>query len=442
MQKLRKGTQRIHNTMQTYFQEAPLNRRQLLKVGAVGGLTLTHYLRAFASQKGTPKRSAIFIYMEGGPSHQDTFDLKPNAPAEVRGEFKPISTEVPNMHVCEHLPELAKRANQFAIIRSVSHNVADHGLGKKYVLTGNKPTQTVSYPEYGSVVSRQFPSDADLPTYVSIDESFAGPGYLGSQYSPLTADKPKHGFEYHVRGVSMDDGLTVGRYKLQKQLLDDLDTAFRGFENLDDQVRSMDRFAQQAYEIISSPKTRAAFDLSKEKESESDRFGKHEFGQSLLLAARLIEAGVHFVTVRLRPAEFDFDTHLDNFSRLSTLLPPFDRGLADLFDRLSERSLFSSTAILCMGEFGRTPKINPNSGRDHWARAMCALIAGGAIKGGQVIGATDATASAPAGTAYTPDDLAATFFANIGIDPRTEFQSNVGRPITLVRDGEPIGDVF
>ena len=420
-----------------------INRRRLLKIGALGaGLSLTQYLRLQAEQTSTKNRSAIFIFMEGAPSHQDTFDLKPNAPLDVRGEFKPVATNVAGIQICEHLPLLAERADKYAIIRGITHNVADHGLAKKYLLTGNNSSQTVSYPEYGSVVSRQFPSAEDLPTYVSIDESFVGPGYLGSRYSPLTADKPKHGVPYSVRGVTLDDGLTIEKYKSQKALLDDLDTAFRGFEELDDQIRGMDRFQEQAYDIISAPRTRHAFDLSKEKPTESDRFGKHEFGQSLLLAARLIEAGVHFVTVRLRPAEFDFDTHQDNFSRLRQLLPPFDRALSALLDRLEERGLLSSTAVMASGEFGRTPKINKTGGRDHWSRAMCALMAGGNVRGGQVIGETDATAAEPASVGYSPDDLAASFFANIGISPETEFQSNVGRPITLVRNGTPIRGLF
>jgi len=423
-----------------------LNRREMITVGTLGaGLTLSQFLRLKASEpRGKPAehRSGIFIFMEGGPAHQDTFDLKPAAPANVRGDFNPTSTNVAGLHICEHLPQLARSIEKFAIIRGVTHNVADHGLGKKYLLTGNKPSQTVSYPEYGSVVSHEHPSAADLPTYVSIDEAFVGPGYLGARYSPLTADKPQHGSRYTVRGVSLEDGLTVAKYKSQKKLLDDLDTAFAGYEDLDDQIRGADRFAEQAYDIISSPRTRMAFDLSREQPAESDRFGKHEFGQTLLLAARLIEAGVHFVTVRLRPADFDFDTHSDNFSRLKSLLPAFDRGLSALLARLSERGLLSSTAIFATGEFGRTPKINAQAGRDHWARAMCAVMAGGDVRGGQALGATDATAAEPAAAGYTPNDLGASFFQNIGIDPRTEFRSDVGRPITLIRDGNPISGLW
>ena len=421
-----------------------ISRRSLLQVGTLGaGFTLAKCLQLQAAGKiRTPLRSAIFVFMEGGPSHQDTFDLKPAAVSAVRGEFQPIQTDVADVQICEHLPLLAERMQRYAIIRGITHNLADHGIGKKYLLTGNRPTPVLKYPEYGCVVSRQHPSAKDLPTYVAIDESFVGPGYLGTQYSALTAEKPRHGFPYRVRGVTLEDGLTVAKYKRQKQLLDDLDTAFRGFEQLNSETVALDRFTQQAYQIVSSPRTRSAFDLTKERSSQSDRFGKHEFGQSLLLASRLIEAGVHFVTVRLRPAQFDFDTHFNNFTKLKTLLPPFDRGLAALLDRLQERDLLSSTALFVAGEFGRTPKINGSAGRDHWARAMCALMAGGDVRGGQVIGATDKTASAPLADGFSPDDLAASFFRNIGISPEREFQTNVGRPVTLIRNGSPIEQLF
>ena len=204
---------------------ALFSRRQMLKVGALGGLTLSQYMRLQASAKEpSQKRSGIFIFLEGGPSHQDTFDLKPDAPSEYRGEFKPIPTSVPGIQICEHLPELAKRAKDYAIIRGLSHTLADHGIGKKYMLTGNRPSQTLSYPEYGAVVSKVHPSARDLPSYVSIDESFVGPGYLGNEYSALTANKPTFGIPYSVRGISLEDGLTVEKYNSQKKLLDDLDS--------------------------------------------------------------------------------------------------------------------------------------------------------------------------------------------------------------------------
>ncbi len=422
--------------------EQPISRRQWLRVGVLGtSLTLSRYLRAQGSTE-SPKRSAIFVFLEGGPSHLDTFDMKPEAEVGIRSEFRPIATSVPGIAFCEHLPMLAARADRFAILRGITHNLADHGIGKEYLLTGNRPSRVLKYPEYGSVVSHQHPNRSDLPSYVSIDESFVGPGYLGAEYGPLTAEKPRHGQPYQVRGVTLDDGLTVAKYRSRQRLLDDLDTAFRGYEGLDDSVRGWDRFQDQAHRIISAPRTREAFDLTREPASESVRFGTHEFGQSLLLASRLIEAGVHFVTVRLRPAEFDFDTHANNFSQLRSLLPPMDRGLAALLDRLEERGRLDSTALLVAGEFGRTPRINAQAGRDHWARAMFALMAGGRVHGGQVLGATDRTGSEPIGHGYTPDDLAASYFRNIGIDPQTQFQTNTGRPVMLVRDGQPIEDLF
>ncbi|PAY19946.1 hypothetical protein CKO51_08300 [Rhodopirellula sp. SM50] len=419
-----------------------LNRRQLLQVGALGGsLSLSQFLRSSAAAGHADSgRSAILVFLGGGPSHQDTFDMKPDAPVEYRGQFKPISTRVPGIQICEHLPRLAQRTDKLAIIRGITHSLADHGLGTRYLMTGNLPTPVVSYPMYGSVVSREFPAAADLPSFVSIDRPVEGPGYLGTQYGPMsTGEKPRYGQPFRVRGITLDGSLTVDDFRSRHQLRADIDTAFDGFENLDDAVRGLDRFAQQAYRIISSPRSRDAFDLTREPEQQIDRFGRHEYGQSTMLAARLIEAGVRFVTVLLE----GWDTHMDNFNTLGReLLPQLDQSLSAMLDRLESRGLLESTSILVTGEFGRTPKVNSNAGRDHWSRAMCALMAGASVSAGQVVGATDDKAAGPAGEGFTPDDLAATFFQNIGIDPKTEYQASVGRPITLVRDGSPIPGVL
>jgi hypothetical protein len=376
------------------------------------------------------------VFLMGGPSHQDTFDLKPDAPAEYRGQFSPIATRTPGIEICEHLPRLAERTGRYALVRGITHNLADHGIGTRYLMTGNRPTPVIKYPMFGSIVSREFPAAEDLPSFVSIDRPVEDAGYLGTEYGPLsTGEKPRYGQPFRVRGITLGEGLTIDKYRSQRQLLEDLDTAFDGFEALDDQVRSLDRFSRQAFHIISSPRTREAFDLSREPGTESDRFGRHEFGQSLLLSARLIEAGVRFVTVLLE----GWDTHQDNFNELAgRLLPPFDQALSALLDRLSDRGLLERTAVLVNGEFGRTPKVNGRAGRDHWARAMFALMAGGDVRAGQVIGATNDKAEEPAGDGFTPDDLAASFLRNIGIDHTTEFEANVGRPIMLVRNGSPI----
>ena len=415
-----------------------LSRRQLLKVGMLGaGFSLSSYLRLQAeSGQQDQQRSAILVFLGGGPSHQDTFDLKPDAPAEVRGQFSPIATSTAGVEICEHLPKLAVRTDRYAIMRGITHNLAAHGLGTRYLMTGNRPTPVVKYPMYGSVVSREFPAAEDLPSFVSIDRPVEGPGYLGAEFGPLsTGEKPRYGQPFRVRGITLSDGLTIDKFQSRRHLLTDIDTAFDGFEKLDDSVRGLDRFSEQAYRIISSPRSRNAFDLSREHDREVDRFGRHEFGQSMILATRLIESGVRFVTVLLE----GWDTHADNFNTLGRdLLPRFDQSMSALLDRLDEQGRLDSTSILVTGEFGRTPKVNGRAGRDHWARAMNALMAGGDVQGGQVIGATDAKAEGPAGNGFTPDDLAASFFQNIGINPKTEYAANVGRPITLIRDGEPI----
>ncbi len=412
-------------------------RREMLKVGVLGaGFSLSNYLRLNAADGQDTGRSAILVFLGGGPSHQDTFDLKPNAPAEYRGQFRPIKTSATGVEICEHMPKLARRANKYAVMRGITHNLAAHGLGTQYVMTGNRPTPGINYPIFGSVVSREFPAAEDLPSFVSIDRPVAGPGYLGLEHGPLsTGEKPRYGQPFRVRGITLGDGVTVEKYESRRDLLTDIDKAFDGFESLDDSVRGLDRFSQQAYRIISSPRARNAFDLSREQDREVDRFGRHEFGQSMMLTTRLIEAGVRFVTVLLE----GWDTHADNFNTLGReLLPRFDQSMSALLDRLDSSGRLDSTAVLVTGEFDRTPKVNGRAGRDHWARSMCSLMAGGSVAGGQVIGATDDKAQGPTGDGYTPDDLAASFFRNIGIDPKTQYQANVGRPITLVRNGEPI----
>lgn len=419
-----------------------ISRRHFLQVGSLGAtLSLGDFFRLNAAEERPDTgRSAVLVFLGGGPAHQDTFDLKPQAPEEYRGEFSPIRTAIPGIEICEHLPKLARRVHEYALIRGISHTLADHGLGTRYLMTGNLPTPVVSYPMYGSVVSREFPSIPDVPSFVSIDRPVEGPGYLGAEYGPLsTGEKPRFGQPFRVRGITLDGNLTIEKYRNRRRLLEDIDGAFAKFDQLDDTVRSLDRFSEDAYRIISSSRSRNAFDLSQEPERQADRFGRHEFGQSMLLTTRLIEAGVRFVTVLLE----GWDTHQDNFNKLGReLLPQLDQSLSAMLDRLREQGMLDSTAVLVTGEFGRTPKVNKNAGRDHWARAMCALMAGGDARGGQVVGSTDARAEGPIGDGFTPDDLAATFLKNIGIDPKKEYQANVGRPITLIRDGTPIPNVL
>ncbi|MBM4004298.1 MAG: DUF1501 domain-containing protein [Planctomycetes bacterium] len=423
-----------------------VRRRDFIKIGAVaGGLTLTHFLRnAAAIEDSAPRAtSGIFINLGGGPSHLDTFDLKPEAPAEYRGTFDPIATNVPGIAISEHLPKLAAQADKFAIVRGVSHTLAAHELGSRYVNTGNRPLASIEYPGIGAVVTKESEAFSDLPPFVAIPNTPQRAGFLGVQYSPLnTTQTPKPGAPFSVRGISLGNGLTIEEVERRQGLLRDLDRTFGALHEDSQLLEGLDRFSQQAFQIITSKRAREAFDVSRESPAFAEPFGKEPFGQSCLMATRLIEAGVRFVTINFG----GWDTHQQNFTRLKTrLLPALDTGLAALFNGLSDKGLLSTTAVLVTGEFGRTPKINSRAaegGRDHYPRCMFMLAAGGRVRGGQVLGGSDETASQPAGHGYSPADVIATYYRNMGIDPTREFLTNSGRPIMIVRDGQVIDSLL
>lgn len=422
-------------------------RRDLLKVGALslGGLTLPHYLALAGNGKIASGRAdrAIFIELPGGPSHLDTFDLKPNAPSEYRGAFNPIKTNVPGIEISEHLPRLSKVADKFCILRGVSHTLAAHRLGREYVNTGTKPIPALEYPSYGAVVSKERPVEPEIPNVVAVPRASQGPGFLGIRYAALeTNSTPTPNTAFSVRGISLPEEIGVHEVNRRQQLLQKLDRRFADLQNSDQLLEGLDQFSSQAHSMITSSRARQAFDISQEPESFAQQFGDESFGQSCLLALRLVESGVRLVSVQLG----GWDTHQDNFSKLkNTNLPKLDVGLSGLLSGLDQRGLLKSTAVFVTGEFGRTPKINQRSaegGRDHYPRCMFMLMAGGGIRGGQVIGESDETASGPKHEAITPDDVAASFYHNLGIDPSTEFNSSTGRPITLVRDGSIIQQLF
>ena len=422
-------------------------RRDLLKVGALslGGLTLPHYLALAGNGKIASGRAdrAIFIELPGGPSHLDTFDLKPNAPSEYRVAFNPIKTNVPGIEISEHLPRLSKVADKFCILRGVSHTLAAHRLGREYVNTGTKPIPALEYPSYGAVVSKERPVEPEIPNVVAVPRASQGPGFLGIRYAALeTNSTPTPNTAFSVRGISLPEEIGVHEVNRRQQLLQKLDRRFADLQNSDQLLEGLDQFSSQAHSMITSSRARQAFDISQEPESFAQQFGDESFGQSCLLALRLVESGVRLVSVQLG----GWDTHQDNFSKLkNTNLPKLDVGLSGLLSGLDQRGLLESTAVFVTGEFGRTPKINQRSaegGRDHYPRCMFMLMAGGGIRGGQVIGESDETASGPKHEAITPDDVAASFYHNLGIDPSTEFNSSTGRPITLVRDGSIIQQLF
>ncbi len=421
-------------------------RRDFLKVGALGlsGLSLGNYLnltQAGEIRSGAKAKSAIFINLPGGPTHMDTFDMKPDAPSEYRGEFNPIDTNVSGIQICEHLPNLAKVMDKFVILRGVSHTLAAHRLGSEYINTGNRPLPALEFPGYGAVVSKELPTRPELPPFVSIPNTAQRPGYLGVQYAPLhTGATPRAGQKFSVRGLELRNGLTISDVERRTNLRRDLDQTFLQFEKNNDLLRGLDRFSQQAYDMITSPQARDAFDVSQESPEFAKMFGESPFGQSCLLATRLIDNGVRFVSI----STGGWDTHRDNWNNLKTrLLPPFDESLAALFAGLEQKGLLEETVVLVSGEFGRTPKINNERvGRDHYPRAMFMLMAGGGISGGRVIGASDEKAMGPLNEAITPDDVAASFYHALGIDHQKEYHTSTGRPVMIVRDGHVLPELF
>ena len=419
-------------------------RRDFLKVGALAGvgIGLSDYLSlANANIAKDKSKSAIYIRLAGGPSHMDSFDMKPNAPDTHRGEFKEISTNIPGIRISEHLPKLAKCADKFSILRGVSHNLAAHRLGAEYLMTGNRPLPALKYPTYGAVISKEFFGSVDIPRSVAIPKGPTAPtGFLGLEYGPLeTGATPKVGTPMKIRGLSLSNGLTLEDLDRRNDLIKRYDTAFGSFAKEDKILSGMDEFSQKAYEMMRSNRTREAFDLSKESKFINSMFGDGDFSQSCLLATRLVESGVRLVSVQLG----GWDTHRDNFTRLKdTNLPSLDDGLAGLFRSLEVKGLLETTSVFVTGEFGRTPKINQRGGRDHYPRAMFCLLAGGGTPGGQVIGESDSKGERPKDRVITPDDVAATFYHTLGIDHKKEYHTPTGRPVMIVRDGKLIPELI
>jgi hypothetical protein len=420
-----------------------VSRRDALKVGVLGGLglNLVNYMQmAKAGQVNKPKAtSAIYIRLGGGPTHMDTFDMKPEAAEEYRGTLRPIKTNVSGMEICELMPNLARCADKYTILRGVSHTLAAHELGSKFLLTGNRPLPSLEYPAIGSVVAKEMSSPEDMPPYVAIPNGYQGAGYLGLQYGPLATNAtPKMNEAFNVRGIGLQGGMTVTDVARREKLLAMVDTTFRKIEKKSDVLSGLDEFSDQAYAMISSKRARDAFALDKESKKLREQFGEGEFGQSALLAIRLIEAGTRFVTI----SSGKWDMHADIFSNLEKQLPLLDRSVAALLTTLEERGMLETTAIIITGEFGRTPKINVRGGRDHWPRAMFCVMAGGGMKTGQVIGASDETGHGPASDAIPPEDVAASLFYALGIDSHKEFHTSSGRPIMISRDGKVIPGLF
>jgi uncharacterized protein (DUF1501 family) len=428
---------------QTKAHDRMLQRRTMLRIGAasVCGLTLADALASEAVCAAEEKRRArnvILVWLSGGPSTIDMWDLKPDAPAEIRGEFKPIDTSVPGLRICEHLPLLAAVMNRLTLIRSLHHSIPEHGQGTRYLLTGNRPTPALEHPALGAVVARLGPGERGVPPYVEFGRQPASnAGFLGAAYNPFRVGEPARGAASHALELTLREGLAVEEFADRVALRERFDQAFRALDG-SDLPESLSRFQEQAVDILRSGKTSRALDLAAEKESIRTRYGTHAVGSNLLAARRLIEAGVRFVTV----SAGGWDTHSANFRTLrDRLLPPLDQALSALVTDLDERGMLDATIVLCAGEFGRTPQINNAAGRDHWARAMAVVAAGGGFPQACVYGDTAHDGTAPTRAACTPDDLAATLYHQLGIDPRRQVLTASGRPVDLVREGRVLRDL-
>jgi len=431
------------------------HRRDFMQVGAAGvlGLTLADVLRsdakaakAVTKTKSTPAKAVILVWLAGGPATIDMWDNKPEAPEGIRGEFKSIATSAPGMQLAETLPLMSQIGDKVSLVRSLHHTIPSHAPATVFMTTGNKPTAALQYPSIGSIAAKLLPVEQGVPPYVSFADirggAAGGPGYLGTGYSPFFVEgngggkgKNAGGASLRVRGISLPSGFSLDELENRDKLLRSFDAKFAELDNSTDLVGGLDTFHQQALDILRSDKTQVAFDLAKEKDKLRERYGSDAFGQSALAARRLIEAGVRFTTI----STGGWDTHADTFKRHKTTnMPQLDRTLSALIADLDDRGMLDSTIVLCAGEFGRTPKINPKAGRDHWARSMAACVAGGGLKRGYVHGSTDASGMAPATEPVTPDDLASTIFQQLGVENNTELQTPTGRPVQLFREGRAI----
>lgn len=424
-----------------------VSRREFLRVGSLGwlGLSLPAVLQAREAAATSRDVNCILLWLQGGLSHIDSFDPKPEAPSEIRGEFGAIPTNVPGIQLCSPLPRLAQQQEKYSILRSLNPQNGSHGVADAYMLSGHKFNPGLTFPSYGAVVAKEQGDRNSLPPYVqmgtAIDQRFGGgvAGFLGDQYNPfvLPGDASSPGFS--VRDVSLPGGVDRDRFARRMRALEAVDTWQASLESSPSALAATDVFYEKAYRLITSDEAKRAFDLSSEDPRLRDRYGRNTLGHGCLLARRLVEAGTRFVTV----TDGGWDTHQNNFKALSDrLLPRLDQALASLLQDLYDRGLLDSTLVVCLSDFGRTPKVNPSAGRDHWASASVALFAGGGLKPGVVVGQTNALAEQPVDAPYYTEDVAATLYHCLGIPLDTIHQTPDGRPIPVNYGGRIIRELL
>lgn len=457
----------------------PVSRRSFLQYGTLGlaGLSLADLfrLRAEAGTASTLDTSVIFVWLPGGPPHMEMYDMKPNAPLDYRGEFHPIPTNVDGLDVCELMPLHAQCADRYAIVRSIAHEFADHGGGHKRFLTGRDPKEPTGFvndhPAVGSVVAKcREQRQNGLPTYISatepgragVDVYSFGAAYLGPSYVPFNVPGDPSEATFQVQNVSLDTSL-AGRLDDRMRMLSGFDLLRREIDQ-SGMMDAMDRAGQQAVNLLTSTAARDAFDLSREPDALRDRYGRHCWGQRALLARRLVEAGCSFVTLVmenpyqsgiewLKNGTYNWDSHAVNchlFDDAKVRLPIYDRAVTALVEDLYARGLDRRVLLVVTGEFGRTPRIESQTGtqtgvkqpgRDHWPQAMSMLLAGGGIRTGQAVGATNSKGEYPQDRPLTPNDLWATVYRHLGIDPEASFPDHSGRPMPILPFGSPIAEL-
>ena len=440
---------------------AGMKRRDFLQLGLGGalGLGFSDLLRLRAgAAEGPAARPAvrpgadvncILVWLDGGPSHYESFDPKPGAPAEIRGDLKPIATKIPGVHFSESLPKLVGVADRLSILRSLHHKDPNHGGGNHYLMTGTPTRVPVAcgasvtfHPSYGSVVSYERGLHDGLPAYVSMPQvsRSGGPNFLGGRHAPFVIDGNPNSNGFRVRDVTLPTDISEGRAAGRLQLRQSLDQMRRYADKLaEDPAVSFDEYYTQGLQLVHSPAAQKAFDLGGEDAKARDAYGRNDFGQRLLLARRLVSVGVSFVTVYY--GGWDHHTKLFEAYRGSHV-QRFDQGMAALIRDLDERGQLDRTLVIALGEFGRTPKVNKDAGRDHWPGAMSVLLAGAGVPRGHVIGATDPKGYYASDNVYRPEDFAATLYTKLGIDPNRILHSNTGRPVPLVNEGRVIRELM
>jgi hypothetical protein len=445
--------------MPQHHRRSTTTRRDFLRAGACGslGLTLPGLLHAATARpsgqvSASPISACIVIFYYGGPSHLDTWDMKPDAPSGIRGEFKPIATNVPGRFVSEHLPHSARVVDKLAVIRGFHHPMRNHNAAAVEALAGRTPLKgdlellaedANDFPCYGAALSHLLPKDGAVPSFVALPHVMRNvvklpgqnAGFLGSANEPLQVIRDPNAPDFRVDELTLPDGMTGERLESRRSLLD----------RVDDHPASshLDIFRERAHGLLRSESVHRAFDIHREDPRLRDRYGRNLHGQSVLLARRLVEAGVRVVCVYDKDVNGldNWDTHVDNFGRLkNALLPPSDRAFGTLVEDLHERGMLDSTLVVALGEFGRTPKIG-GGGRDHWPDCYCVVVAGGGVKGGTVYGSSDKIGAFPDADPVTPGDLAATIYWRFGLDPKAEVHDLTGRPYTIAA-GQPVRALF